>query len=52
MRIRGSLNETLDHLITAFDEGYITQDELTLYRSQYEKVLKLLNGYISYLKNR
>jgi len=49
---RGSLHETWDHFTVAFDETYITKDALTLYRTQYEKVLKLLNGYINYLKTQ
>jgi four helix bundle protein len=49
---RGSLNESLDHLITAFDQHYIGEDVLISHRLQYEKVLKLLNGYICYLKNQ
>ena len=47
---RGSLMETLEHLITAFDEGYITNEQLDRFRWQYQNCLKLLNGYISYLK--
>jgi len=49
---RGSLEESLDHLITAFDEEYINLDQLTQMRSQYELCLRLLNGYISYLMKR
>ena len=47
---RGSLNETLDHLITAYDEGYISKDKLTERELHYERVLKLINGYISFLQ--
>lgn len=47
---RGSLYETLDHLICAFDCGYIINEELSAFRLQHEHLLKLLNGYISYLK--
>jgi len=47
---RGSLTETLDHLIVALDECYITQEELTEMRLKYDVCLKILNGYISYLK--
>ncbi|MBP1665073.1 MAG: hypothetical protein H6Q19_2213 [Bacteroidetes bacterium] len=46
---RGSLIETLDHLICAMDEGYINETELSFHRIQYEQCLKLLNGYIAYL---
>ncbi|WP_291779918.1 four helix bundle protein [Cecembia sp.] len=47
---RGSLTETLDHVIVAFDEEYITQKELDDFRSIYNECLRLLNGYIGYLK--
>ena len=47
---RGSLFEVLDHLICALDEGYITRTELDGLRNDFEHCLKLLNGYIAYLK--
>lgn len=46
---RGSLFEILDHMIIAKDEKYISDETLTEFRKNYEKTLKLLNGYISYL---
>ncbi len=49
---RGSLTETLEHLITAFDEGYIKEGKLEELRIEYERCLKLLNGYIAYLKRK
>lgn len=49
---RGSLFETLDHGIIAFDEGYITEKELTQLREIHNKTLLILNGYIKYLKNQ
>jgi four helix bundle protein len=49
---RGSLTEILDHLICAFDENYISDIQLTEFRVQYEKCLKLLNGYIGYLQKQ
>jgi four helix bundle protein len=49
---RGSLNETFDHVTVAFDEKYINQETLTQMKQQFEKVLKLLNGYIGYLKKQ
>lgn len=46
---RGSLSETLDHLICAYDEGYINQEVLETYRVMIKNCLKILNGYIAYL---
>lgn len=48
---RGSLSETLDHMIIAKDENYITEEELNSFRELYNNVLKILNGYIKYLKD-
>ena len=47
---RGSLSETLDHLICALDEGYISQDVFDHHKSLVKRCWKLLNGYIAYLK--
>ena len=49
---RGSLMETLDHLICALDEKYIDETQLDSFRKQYESLIKLLNGYIAFLKNK
>jgi len=45
---RGSLMECLHHLTVALDEQYIDQTRFDEYESQYETILKLLNGYISF----
>jgi four helix bundle protein len=47
---RGSLAETLDHLLIALDEKYITVEAIHTFNAEYDCCLKLLNGYISYLK--
>lgn len=49
---RGSLTETLDHLIVALDEEIITEECLQSFQPEYESGLKLINGYIQYLKNK
>jgi four helix bundle protein len=46
---RGSLTETMEHLTTAFDEKYISEDELKEGEIKCELVFKLTNGYIGYL---
>ena len=47
---RGSLYEVLEHCICSNDENYISEEQLNKIRSQFDKCLKLLNGYIKYLK--
>jgi four helix bundle protein len=47
---RGSLYETIDHLIIAEEENYISADELANRKEQINKCLAILNGYINYLK--
>jgi four helix bundle protein len=50
---RGSLEEILEHLITAYDEKYITTEILKETKEQYDVCLRLINGYIKYLlKNK
>ena len=46
---RGSLSETLNHLIDALDEGYIDEEVLNYYKKRISTVEKLLNGYIIFL---
>jgi four helix bundle protein len=49
---RGSLSETYNHLIEAFDCGYISSDQLNIFKEKIEEVAKLLNGYIAYLRSK
>jgi four helix bundle protein len=49
---RGSLLETLDHLIEAMDCDYIDEDALLKMRQQYGQVLQVLNGYIGFLQRQ
>jgi four helix bundle protein len=49
---RGSLNELIDHLICAFDCKYISENELNLYKEKIAHIIRILNGYIAYLKKR
>lgn len=46
---RGSVTETMEQLTTAFDEKYITEEELKMGEDKCEHVFKLINGYIAYL---
>jgi four helix bundle protein len=49
---RGSLNELMDYLIIAFDEEYIDEPTLNQFKIDINNNLKVLNGYINYLKKR
>ncbi len=49
---RGSLDETVNHLITARDLAYIPQSLYEELRALADETRRLLNGYISYLKRR
>ena len=46
---RGSVTETMEHLTTAYDENYITEDILKSELDKCETVFKLTNGFIAYL---
>jgi len=43
---RGSLSESLNHLIDAMDSEYILKDELASFKIEIDEIGKLLNGYI------
>ena len=49
---RGSVNEVLDHLYTALDEGYISKETFDQLYAQGREVERVLNGYINYLKRQ
>ena len=47
---RGSLYETQEHLICALDEGFIDEKKFNKFNDHLLHCLKILNGYIAYLK--
>ena len=47
---RGSCWEVLDHLITAYDEKLISVKNLDKGRNLVSTVIKLISGYMNYLK--
>jgi len=49
---RGSAAETIDHLIIALDEKYITDETLTSLRLDCEECMRMINGFIKYLKSK
>ena len=48
----GSAAETIDHLIIALDQNYISNEIFEKFKLQLEECLKLINGYINYLLKR
>lgn len=50
MIARGSLSETLDHLIIAYDECFISKEEFKLLKENIDLCTMKLNAYISHLK--
>ena len=49
---RGSLSETLDHFIIANDENLISEALFNSFLEEYHQYLKLLNGYIQFIKRK
>lgn len=49
---RGSLSELVDHFIVACDEDYIDSEDLQFYKKEINNNLKVLNGYINYLRRK
>ena len=47
---RGSLDETLSHLLLSYDLGYISESLLEDCREIWRELYRLLNGYIKYLR--
>lgn len=47
---RGSLSETLSHLVFAFESKYIPMPIYEQFEKEGEEIDKMLNGYIAYLK--
>lgn len=49
---RGSLYELIDHLIICFDEKYISESVYCFLKNKIYHIIKILNGYILFLKNK
>jgi four helix bundle protein len=47
---RGSLSETLDHLIIAYDESFLSKEDFKLLKENIDLCTMKLNAYINYLK--
>lgn len=49
---RGSMYETQDHLITCLDNGYISKEKYDFVWKISEDAIRVLDGYIRYLKKQ
>jgi len=49
---RGSATETIDHLIIALDNKYISEEIFEKFKADCDECAKMINGYISYLRNQ
>ena len=49
---RGSLSETINHLIDAFDENYIAETILIEFKKKGKEIERILNGYLIFLRKK
>lgn len=49
---RGSISETYNNIIDAFDCSYISLEKLTELKNDKDEVEKILNGYINWLRTQ
>ena len=49
---RGSLYEIMDHLIICVEENYLTDDNFNKLKSDCERAIMLLNGFIRFLQKQ
>ena len=52
IQARGSLTETVNHLIDAFDEGFISGEMLNELKSKAKEIERMLNGYLIFLRKK
>lgn len=52
IQAKGSLTETINHLIDAYDEEYISNEILMPFKQNGKEVERLLNGYLIFLRKK
>lgn len=52
IQARGSLSETQNHLVDSLDCQYISQNQFDYFKTMIDEVGRLLNGYITFLRNK
>ena len=49
---RGSAMELLNHFIDAYDQNYISRESLATLQIKISDIIRMLNGYIGYLRKK
>lgn len=49
---RGSVAETIDHLVIAFDSKFIDEKRFDTFKQDRGGCMKMINGYINYLRKQ
>ena len=52
IQARGSVSESMSHLIDARDANYISESVLQDYRIKLKEIERMLNGYLNYLRSK
>lgn len=52
IQARGSLTETMNHLIDAIDEEYIKEEILLDFKQKAKEIERMLNGYLIFLRKK
>ncbi|GAB4192886.1 MAG: four helix bundle protein [Calditrichia bacterium] len=52
IQARGSLYETYDHLIAAYKLKYITKSDFVILKRNFYDLIKVLNGYIKFIRSK
>ena len=52
IQARGSLSETINHLLDAFDEGYASEKQLNEMKQKGKELERILNGYLAFLRKK
>ncbi|MFT4094764.1 MAG: hypothetical protein QM640_14125 [Niabella sp.] len=50
--LKKEISVLVEHLIDSFDEGFVTGDQLQMFRNKITEVEKVLNGYITWLERK
>ena len=49
---RGSASETIDHLIIAQDNKFISEENFKVLQNDCDEIMRMINGYIAYLRKQ